>query len=104
MARTSREGDRDEQAVGAASSITLRNGACLVQKPSNLPTVNTTTVDPPRCRQHSHWAIWRGLGSVEAVSTKRVSAFFVASLERRAACRGDPKACEVLRNLDKGYE
>ena len=54
----------DEQAVGAASSITLRNGACLVQKPSNLPTVNIATVDPPRCRQHSHccrqhshWAI-----------------------------------------------
>src|SRR5262249_41964823 len=47
----------DEQAVGAASSITLRNGACLVQKPSNLPTLHTTTVDPPRCRQHSHWAI-----------------------------------------------
>jgi len=35
----------DEQAVGAASSITLRNGACLVQKPSNLPTLTTTTVD-----------------------------------------------------------
>jgi hypothetical protein len=30
VARTSREGDRDEQAVGAASSITLPNGACLV--------------------------------------------------------------------------
>src|SRR5215207_10728510 len=30
VARTSREGDRDEQAVGAASSTTLRNGACLV--------------------------------------------------------------------------
>src|SRR5918994_482744 len=30
VARTSREGDRDEQAVGAAGSITLRNGACLV--------------------------------------------------------------------------
>jgi hypothetical protein len=31
VARTSREGDRDEQAVGAAGSITLRNGACLVR-------------------------------------------------------------------------
>ena len=30
VARTSREGDRDEPAVGPAGSITLRNGACLV--------------------------------------------------------------------------
>jgi hypothetical protein len=31
LARTSREGDRDERAVAAASSIALRNGACLVE-------------------------------------------------------------------------
>ena len=33
VARTSREGDRDEKAVSAATSITLRNGACLVTEP-----------------------------------------------------------------------
>src|SRR5207247_7154930 len=48
VARTSREGDRDDQPVRAGRSITLRNGACLYRS-QNVATTNTTTVDhaPP---------------------------------------------------------
>ena len=48
VARTSREGDRDEPAAAAASSITLRNGACLVTEAGNVATTTTNMVDPPR--------------------------------------------------------
>src|SRR4051794_847759 len=46
VARTSREGDRDDQPVRAGRSITLRNGACPNYLP-NVATTNAATVDPP---------------------------------------------------------
>ena len=52
MARTSREGDRVEQAVPAASSVTLRNGACHIRIPTAQPTrTQRTSVQQPESDQ-----------------------------------------------------
>ena len=72
VARTSREGDRDDQPVRAGRSITLRNGACPIPDRRQ----QTTRVPPERTRHHQHhggphnpepadphWQIWRGRDS-----------------------------------------
>ena len=52
MARTSREGDRVEQAVPAASSITLRNGACHFRIATAQPTrTQRTSAQQPHSDQ-----------------------------------------------------
>src|ERR1700680_4823043 len=48
VARTSREGDRDDQPVRAGRSITLRNGACPIPNPHQ----RTTRVRPERTSHH----------------------------------------------------
>src|SRR5436190_10583804 len=49
VARTSREGDRDDQPVRAGRSITLRNGACPIPNPRAH-----AQAQPERTRHHQH--------------------------------------------------
>jgi len=68
VARTSRDGDRDDQPVAAGRSITLRNGACPIPDPRqnqkrasdrNVQATTNTMVDPNQLAPtHPHWAIW----------------------------------------------
>ena len=50
VARTSREGDRDEHAARTANSITLRNGACPIPNTRQ----RSTLVRPERTGHHQH--------------------------------------------------
>jgi hypothetical protein len=80
----------DEQAVGAASSITLRNGACLVQKQSKPTHRQHHDRGPPRCREHSHWAICPG-----ASSTRRKSRSVERDRLRLAAIQHEVTSAEA---------
>ena len=72
VARTSREGDRDEHAALTASSITLRNGACPIPDPRQRSTRGPTgTYKPPptpRWTPHQHPPILTGRSGVRPLS------------------------------------
>src|SRR6202163_3867460 len=66
VARTSREGDRDDQPVHPGRSITLRNGACPIPDPRAQHASPPGTYPPLPTRRwtpnglaptHPHWAI-----------------------------------------------
>ena len=76
VARTSREGDRDEHAAQQRARSPSGTGrAQLRPRPAtrhgNVATTITQLVDPQTGTPHSHWAIWRCVGTLSELRGER---------------------------------